>query len=166
MRLILRTIYWSGHIGDQIVVWTLFWSVGLTLLFATAVWSLGVWAGIPPLPFALDFVREAAVALSDPVLTLVLIAAFFSAVSFLGRWLLQKGKDQLADLVSLAKGHPLLVFLSALLQPVSFVLRPLLPPPVSLRHPSRRNVTSSCTLSDRSRAFPSWNRPPPAGVFS
>ena len=88
MRLILRTIYWSGHIGDQIVIWALFWSVGLTLLFATVVWSLGVWAGIPPLPFPLDFVEGAAVALSDPVITLVLIAAVISAVSFLGGWLL------------------------------------------------------------------------------
>ena len=125
-----------------------------------------MWAGIPPLPFALDFVEGAAVALSDPVITLVLIAAVISAVSFLGGWLLQKGKDQVADLVSLAKGHPLFVLLSALLQPISFVLRPLLPPPVGLRHPPRRNVTSSSTLSGRSRAFPSWNRPPPAGVFS
>ena len=165
MRYILRTIYWSGHIGDQIVIWTLFWSVVLPLLFAAIVWSLGVWAGIPPLPFALDFVGEATVALSDPVLTLVMIAAGFASVSFLGRWLLQKGKDQMAYLASLAKGHPLLALFLAMLLPFSFVLLPWIPPPVSMRHPFRRNVTSSCTLSDLSRAFPSWNRPPPAGVF-
>ena len=154
MRLILQAIDLSGHIGDQIVVWTLFGSVGLTLFFATVVWSLGVWAGIPPLPFALDFVGEATVALFDPVATLVLVAAVFAAVSFFGRWLLRKGKGQLADLASLAKGHPLLVLLSALLQPISVVLRPPLPPPVSLRHPPRRNGLLLYTSAKLSGASP------------
>ena len=128
--------------------------MGLTLFFATVVWSLGVWVGIPPLPFALDFVGEAAVALSDPVATLVLIAAVFAAFSFLGRWLLRKGKDQLADFASLAKGHPLLALLSALLQPISVVLRPLLPPPVGLRHPPRRNGLLLYTSAELSGASP------------
>ena len=154
LRVALKTIYWSGYIGDQIFIWTLFWSLGLTFLFATVVASLGIWAGIPPLAFALDFVGEAVVALSSPVLMLALIGAVFAVVSFVGRWLLGKGRERIADPHSLAKGHPLTALLSALLRRVSIVPRPLLQPPASLGHATQSDLVLTSTSADLSGASP------------
>ena len=166
MHFARRTIYWSGYIADQIVIWTAFLAPALTLLFATVVAGMGLWAGIPPVAFALDFIAEAVVALADPVLILGLIATAFALFSFLGRWLLEQGKDRLDAPDSLTQGHSLTALLSALLRPLSSIPRPFLHPPISLRHPSRRSFPLRCTFTDLSSSFPSWNRPPPLGVFS
>ena len=153
MNIISSTAYWSANVSRAIVMATLLLAPLLVGYFALSLAWLEFLLGAPMDP-ALDFTVEASVALTDKLLLLALVAAFFALISLVARWFICEGKSGQVDADSFSQGHLFFTLLAFLFEPAGFALRRWLHPRESLRHPYRRHFRLRFTPAAMTGAVP------------
>ena len=153
MVIISSTAYWSAYVSRAIIVGTLVLAPLLVGLFTLFLVWLAYVLGAPVDP-AFDFTVEASVALTDRLLLLGLIAAFFALTSLIARCFVWMGKNRQVDPDSFLQGYLLAVLLAVLLKPMNFYLNPWLHTPNNLSHPNRRHFRLASTPAAMAGATP------------
>ena len=149
MAIISSTAYWSAYVSRAIIVGTLVLAPLLVAFFTLSLVWLTFVLGAPMDP-AFDFTVEASVALTDRLLLLGLIAAFFALISLIARWFVWRGKSGQVDSHSFGLKHFLFILLASLLEPVGLAVHP----PIKLSYPNRRHFILASTPAAMAGATP------------
>ena len=153
MAIISNTAYWSAYVSRAIVMATVVLAPLLVAFFTLSLVWLAFVLGSPMDP-ALGFAVEASVALTDKLLLLGSVAAFFAVISLIARWFVWEGKSGQVDADSFAHRHVFLTILAFLVEPGSFTLHRWLHSPDSLSHPHKRQFRLACTPAAMAGATP------------